>query len=564
MMLAATAKAADIIEQVNTDKAADIVTQVNDQKASDVLAEVEPTKAGAIMNEVPTVKVTEIVKLMDEDKLIERLPEMTADKLFDIPAAVLFENLPNVPASQLAIENPPDVDPDLPAPVAVQVTPTLALYTVPGTSDVLWTSLVASPSPIDAILGKFNKVLTDLEISVADLDAKPAGAPDLAANLKVNSFFSIDVQGATPDDVAAAHVTMFVEKAWVEANNVYKWSIQFNRLDEAQNQWVPFQTKRVREDDERIFYTLVVPGFSVIAVTGSVELPEQVFEVTGLRITPAAPKAEIDVTISADVTNNGSSAAVYPANLWINDTIEQTQTIQVGAGQTETVEFTINKPAGSYDIRVERLLGQLVVGVPPATPVPVVVTVADAAATPTATPTPAPTATTVAIATRVPTATPVPATPAPTATAPAVPSPTVVPALVAPTPTATPIPKEEEEDGGAGAVVIIIIVLVILAAIGGGLFVYLRQQGIIGGPPEPPSRGVPPGPGGPAEPETPTAEPEGPAPPEEPEEEAEEERPDVSPPTPPDIGQPTPPSEDDEEESSEEDSDKGDEEKRRE
>ena len=38
---------------------------------------------------------------------------------------------------------------------------------------------------------------------------------------------------------------MFVEQSWIDANNIHKWSIQFNRLDEEQNAWVPFPTKRI-------------------------------------------------------------------------------------------------------------------------------------------------------------------------------------------------------------------------------------------------------------------------------------------------------------------------------
>ena len=105
----------------------------------------------------------------------------------------------------------------------------------------------------------------------------PAGAPEFQSGQIVNSLFSIDIEGTQPGDVEAAHVTLFVEKSWVEANEVHKWSIQFNSFDEERNEWVPFPSKRVREDEDRIFYTVVVPGFSDIATTGSSELPEQIF-----------------------------------------------------------------------------------------------------------------------------------------------------------------------------------------------------------------------------------------------------------------------------------------------
>ena len=500
------------------------------------------------MEEIPTAKATEVVKLMDEDKLIERLPEMTAGKLHEIDPQTLFDNLLKVPVEHLIFEVPPTVDPTLPLPVAVQVTPTLAIYTVSETGELVWGKLVGSPSPLHAILGKFTRSLSNIQITITDLDQLTSTAPTFGADTKINSFFSIDVVGADPEDVAAAHVTMFVEQAWLDDNNVHKWSIQFNRLNAETNTWVTFSTKRIASpagQESRVFYSLVVPGFSVIAVTGSEELSEEVFEVTGLQITPPVPQAGDDVTVSANVTNTGSTALVYPANIWLDNTIEQTKTISVGAGQTEAIEFTISDLAdGTYSVRIERLLGQFVVGIPSATPVAVIVTAtppsptpiavpATATRTPTSTPrpaTPVPTATATATATvaaAVATATTAPATqtPAPTATA------TVVPtaiAPVAPTPTApvaptpTTTPTVPEEDGGGGAVMIIIVVLVVLAAIGGGVFLYLRQQGMVGGPPVPPSPGVPPTPSGPTGPGATTEEPEEPTPPDE---ETEEERP---------------------------------------
>jgi PGF-pre-PGF domain-containing protein len=329
-----------------------------------------------------------------------------------------------------------------------------------------------------SVLGKFTSRLTGIQVNVEDLAEKPADAPDLPEVQIVNSLFSIGVEGTTSGDLSVAHVTLFLEKSWVEANQVHKWSIQFNRLDEELNIWVPFPSKRIDETDERIFYTVVVPGFSVIAITGSTELPELAVHVGALKIEPAAGVVGEDVTISAKVTNIGSSLVVYPARLWLNDTIEATQVIPVPAGDTVDVEFTITKPEGFYSVRIERLLGDLVVGTPPtptptptatATPVPTATattpvptatattpvstatattpvstaTATTPVSTATATPVPAATATPVSIATATTpvstaTATPVPAataTPVPTATPTAVPA-----ATVPPVPTATAVP----------------------------------------------------------------------------------------------------------------------------
>ena len=520
-----TAKAAEIFEVVDTAKAADIVAELTTAKASDVLAEVTPARAGAILEVTNITTVTEIVGVMSQAKLIERLPEMSAAKLFEIPAEVLFAKLTSVPVSQLAFETPPQVDPNLPEPQAVQVTDTLAVYTVQATGVLVWGSLVASPAPIEKILGKFNKVVNDVSISIEELTAKPTGAPDFAQGKVVNSFFSVDIANAAPEDLETAHVTMFVEKSWIVDNNVHKWSIEFNRFDSANGIWVPFPTKRVSEDDDLVFYSAVIPGFSTFAITGSPDLPAQIFQVADLAFNPPSPDPGEAVTVRARVINSSGAEAVYPASLWLNDTIEDTQTIVIPANSSVPFSFTFSKPEGVYNVRIERLLAELVIGAPPPTPTPAPATatpVPTATATPvpvTATPVPvAATATpvpVVVIATTMPTATAVPPTAVPPTAAPtstAIP-PTLAPTAtavaplatatataVAPLATATATPEPSEGLGGGAIAGIVIGIIAAGTAIGAGVYLYLRRQ-----PPTPP--GAPAGPSpdrtGPAAPATP-------------------------------------------------------------
>ena len=413
-------------------------------------------------------------------KLTQRLPEMSPAKLYAIPAQVLFDKLPKAPVDQLVIEDLPDLDPDLPPPVAVQVTPTLVIYTSPLTGVLTWGKVVGSPAPIETILAKFTRQIADVRFSIEDMDE----VPDLPADLILNSSFSIDVENAAAEDIAAVHVTIFVEQDWIEANQIHKWSIQLNRFDEALDAWVPFPSKRVGEDEERIVYTTVLPGFSLLAITGSTEPPEQIFQVTDLVIEPSSPAAGEDITISARVANSGSTSAVYAAKLWIDNTIEAIQAIEVGANRTEPFEFTFSRPEGDYEVRIERLLSGLVVGaalIETPTPVTLVVTPSPTPIPVTVIVTPSPTPTPVTVVA------PATATPVPTATSEVVPS---------PTPTATPTPS-----AGLGTGAILGIVIGILAgvgAVGAGIFIYIRRQT------PPPS--VPP-PGLPSEPGAPSGEP---------------------------------------------------------
>ena len=303
--------------------------------------------------------------------------------------------------------------------------------------------LAQSPAPIERILARAAETREDVRLIVDDLVDIPAGLPSLPAGQIVNSLMSLRLENAEPGDLDFAHVTTFIEKSWINANSVHKWSIQFNRFDEELDTWVPFPTKRVREDAQRITYTLVVPGFSTIAITGSPDLPLQIFDVTGLGVFPPQPRANEDIIISARVTNNSNQPAVYPAYLWLNDSIDETQVISLLPGETLPIRFNKLRPEGQFKIRVDRLFGDFTVGAVP-TPLPAI--------TPTATPTPVPreegpppTPEPTATRTPTPTATRVPPTPRPTATLRPGETPTVTPTPTATlrpgeTPTVTPTP----------------------------------------------------------------------------------------------------------------------------
>ena len=380
----------------------------------EILTNMEPQNAGAVLNFFSPEGLEQVVVSMDQDSFVQIAQWMSEDSYCSIDGQVLLTNLPDVSPSVLLCTDAPEPDPNQAGPSSEQVSNS---QTADG-----WTTIVSSPALIERVLGKFSRRLTNVKVSVIDLNAKPPQAPDFSSDQVVSEFFRVDATNIGPEDLLVAHLTLFIQKEWLDLNQIHKWSIEANRLDEERNIWVPFPAKRVREDEERIFYTVVVPGFSVFALTGRSEVPAPDLEATNISISPASAPAGEDVTISVNVRNNGSDSEVFPVSLWINNTIEATQTIMLGGNQTGLVTFTTREDSpGSYAVRVERLLDEFTVTQPVPTPTP----------TPTATqtPTPMPTAT--------PTATPVP----PTAT----PTPTPVPPTPTPTITPTPLPLAPPE-----------------------------------------------------------------------------------------------------------------------
>jgi hypothetical protein len=206
-------------------------------------------------------------------------------------------------------------------------------------------------------------------------------------------------------------------------------------------------------------------------------------EVSQLGISTHDAEVGQAVTITAQVTNNGTGRAVYPASLWLNETVEDTQSVIVEAGETREFSFTYNpSEEGTYEVRVDRLFESLSVSAQPeptATSVPPTATAIVPVATPVTTvpsPTSVPPAPSV-VPTRTVTA---PTSVPPTAVPPAATA-TVEQTVIAATPTSTPVlpPIVEESGGGigAGAIIgIIVAILVIAGALGGYYFYYMKRR----------------------------------------------------------------------------------------
>ena len=225
------------------------------------------------------------------------------------------------------------------------------------TGEGVWLD-VGSPAPIDNILARFTNLLPGAHVNVRDVLELPAGVPSLPPGRVVNSYLSLSPENFGDQDMFTAHTTLFIEKSWLDANQVHDWSVQFSRFDEEQRTWTPSPAKRVREDEERVFYSVMIPGFSIWAISGGTEVPEVEFRATDLTITP-------------DQAQEGESVD-YNAALWLNSQVNTTKRVRIGPNSTVPISFTVTPYAGFYEVRVDRLLGGFSVHAEPspaATPV---------------------------------------------------------------------------------------------------------------------------------------------------------------------------------------------------
>ena len=453
-------------------------TQQGQAAAAKALNNVNNVEGGLVLAEVPPRERADVVldPNFSGDAMINTLPEMPASavkEIFVLEPQKFFDKLdPKIPEDNVVPENIPQIPPEAEVLSFVQVTPTIRIYALAGVEDpFLWVEGVASPAPIDKVILRFTRPIQGVRVQVEDLAQKPADAPDLGVGRITNEFFRIDLENATAEDVRQGHVTFYVEKSWLDANGVHKWSILLHRFDEETGKWVSSPTRRIRDDATRVFYTAPVSGFSAFAISGSTELPPARFQVSNLNISPPIAETGQGVVIQVQVTNQTAQDDVYVANLWLNNQIEATKSVPIPAGGSTTVAFTVQQSAGTYNVRIARELGSLEVQLASATPTPTPTVSPTPTATATVTPVPTPTVT----ATASPTAT---ATPSPTPTPPpAEVTPVATPVTPTPAPTLTPTVAPAEDGGGGGIIIIVIIAVVAVVVVGGVAFFLLRRKG---------------------------------------------------------------------------------------
>ena len=234
-------------------------------------------------------------------------------------------------------------------------------------------------------------------------------------------------------------------------------------MDASTGNWVSMPTKRIQEDETRVYYSAPVPGFSYFAIAGSVDLPTPKFEVSSLTIPKTADSAS-PFEATAQVRNLSNSTETYVGNLWLDNEVRATGTIEIPGSGTKSIVLSATLPVGTYEVRLERLFGAVTVekGVPGVTPPISTPTPAPTAVTPKPTPTPQPTA--------------VPSEPTPEPVVTPVPEPTATA-----TPETTPAPVVEpvspdETPSGTNPMIFVIIGIVAVAVIGGIAFALTRRR----------------------------------------------------------------------------------------
>ena len=104
-------------------------------------------------------------------------------------------------------------------------------------------------------------------------------------------------------------------------------------------------------------FTAVTPGISPARFTFS-----------NLLIVPGEVKPDQQVEISIEAANHGGTTGERTVILYINGDMEDSSTISIAPGSTQTIVFTLSKTTpGIYDVLMEGLPGQFIVTAPSTT-----------------------------------------------------------------------------------------------------------------------------------------------------------------------------------------------------
>ncbi len=111
----------------------------------------------------------------------------------------------------------------------------------------------------------------------------------------------------------------------------------------------------------KLFWLISIAAIlATVLASPSLIHADAVFEVTDLVISPDQVNKGEPANISVTVKNTGDAPGSHSVELKINDTVEATEEVELDAGTSETVEFSVTKDkAGEYSIEIANLKASL-------------------------------------------------------------------------------------------------------------------------------------------------------------------------------------------------------------
>ncbi|MBM3149784.1 MAG: hypothetical protein FJZ88_07155, partial [Chloroflexi bacterium] len=90
-----------------------------------------------------------------------------------------------------------------------------------------------------------------------------------------------------------------------------------------------------------LWLLLLAPALTICLIITNLVSAEAEFQVSDLKLSSQSVKVGETVTITATISNKGDEEGTYSLNLKINDEIKESREIELAAGKSQTVSFTV-------------------------------------------------------------------------------------------------------------------------------------------------------------------------------------------------------------------------------
>jgi len=376
-----TKEAADIlkagVDKGLADELGPIINGMDDESAAALLLEIEPESGAALVKAMATDNLTEAAKKVEAavkkrlgetdpekaqeilDKIAKTLDNTDVDTLVDI--FVEIANLPETPETVATVMEAMEVNKVLDVVSAwVDAGSLEELADVFGyfTQDFLETIYLGMTTAERTVLYPYLS-----EETVAAL-------PELGEFMV--SDLSISLETAEPGEV----VTISVNVANVgTGTSSYTVNLKIDGTTEEST-----QLTLAADDEETVTWTVsktVAKTYNVDVngLTGSFTVEEPVpptpaeFVLSNLVVSPTTVETGETVTVSVTVANVGEESGSYTAELLVDGSKVDDDTVTLVGGASETVEFTgVSGDEGAHTVSVGDLSGSFTVTAPPEEP----------------------------------------------------------------------------------------------------------------------------------------------------------------------------------------------------
>ena len=244
-------------------------------------------------------------------------------------------------------------------------------------------------APVDSIAGRFANAPSRIRVNVTGLplgvisteptptpgtksafSARPFEMPAFPAEQSAHKLFRLTVGSGADSGFAAGYITFSIDKSWLEENGIHPWSVLLNRHNVDSGFWEFAPAQYVGEDESTVQYRQLVPEFSTWSITGRSTAPEAEFKVENLRVD--SPGARVPTEFTVQVTNLTSGPLTPLLGVYVGSVPAKTHRVLLEPNEQKDVTLTVRFEEGTYDVRVDRLMGSVNVGPePPPTPTPI-------------------------------------------------------------------------------------------------------------------------------------------------------------------------------------------------